>query len=164
MFEVALSDKTGIIDWYSVDPEKYNNPGSSGMYMINFSHRRSGDPDKDREPIQKRCKVKASRFDIMNLPAPNLIAMDAEGSELVVLKGFGSKLKEVDAIILESSFSKNYIGGSTFSEIDKFLSQNQFSFARTSLKKSTKKPKISLQARFGFYTPNFNVLYLKNET
>lgn len=61
MFEVALSDKTGIIDWYSVDPEKYNNPGASRMFLIYFTHRRANNPDKNRESIQK---IKGKNFAI----------------------------------------------------------------------------------------------------
>lgn len=59
---------------------------------------------------------------------PTLIAMDVQGAELAVLKGFGKKLKDVKAIILETSFTENYLGGSTFGEIDKFLSRNGFNF------------------------------------
>lgn len=163
LFEVALSNKSGIIDWYSVDPEKYNNPGASGMYLINFTHRRANDPDKNRESIQKKCTVKASRYDDTSLPVPTLIAMDVQGAELAVLKGFGKKLRDIEIIILETSFTKNYLGGSTFREIDKFLSRNGFYFLRSSLVKNPlEKPRMPLISRLGFYTPDFNILYLKN--
>lgn len=163
LFEIALSDNTGIIDWYSVDPEKYNNPGASGMYMINFANRRANDPDKNRESIQKKYTVNASRYDDTSLPVPTLIAMDVKGAEFAVLKGFGNKLKDVKAIILETSFTENYLGGSTFGEIDKYLSSNGFNFARSSLVKNpVKKPTMPLLSKFGFYSPAFNVLYLKD--
>ena len=63
LFETALFDKSKIINWYSIDPDKYDNPGASSLYMINFKNRRRGDPDKNRDPIQKKFEVKANRFD-----------------------------------------------------------------------------------------------------
>jgi len=47
--------------------------------------------------------------------------MDVQGAELEVLEGFGEMLKNVKIIILETSFSENYIGGSTFPEIHNFF-------------------------------------------
>ena len=160
---MALSNKTGLFDWHSVDPEIYDNPGASGLYLINFRNRRLGDPDRNRSKIQTLRTIKASRFDDLDLPVPNLIAMDVQGAELAVLQGFGAQLQDVSAIILETCFSENYIGGSKFKDIDLWLTNENFSFQQSTLSKNPfRKPKITLPARFGFYSQDFNVLYTKN--
>jgi len=161
--EIALSNNSGLVDWHSVDPEIYDNPGASSMFLINFRNRRLGDPDRNRSKIQTLMTVKASRFDDLDLPVPNLIAMDVQGAELAVLHGFGTQLQAVSAIILETSLSENYVGGSKFKDIDLFLTNQGFSFQRSSLaKNSFEKPKTTLPVRFGFYSPDFNVLYTKS--
>lgn len=50
-----------------------------------------------------------------------MIAMDAQGSELKILKGFGDKLKKVNFIITECTFNSGLIGGTNFKEIDSYL-------------------------------------------
>lgn len=133
------------------------------MYLINFRNRRLGDPDRNRSKIQTLRTIKASRFDDLDLPVPNVIAMDVQGAELAVLQGFGTKLQDVSAIILETSFTENYIGGSKFKDIDLFLTKRGINFQLSSLPKNHfRKPKITLFERFGFYSPDFNVLYTKN--
>ena len=118
--EIALSNNSRLVDWHSVDPEIYDNPGASGIYLINFRNRRLGDPDRNRSKIQTLMTVKAPRFDDLDLPVPNLITMDVQGTKLAVLHGFGTQLQAVSAIILETSLSENYVGGSKFKDIDLF--------------------------------------------
>ena len=60
----------------------------------------------------------------MNLETPDLIAMDVQGAELDVLKGFEHQLNEVKFIILETNISENYIGASKFLEVHSFLKNN----------------------------------------
>lgn len=164
MFEIALSDKTGVVDWYSVDPNLYNNPGASGMFLINFKNRSFFDPDKDRDNIQKKLRVASSRFDEIGCSTPNLIVIDAEGAEFKILNGFGAKLKRVDAVILETSFSVNRIGQELFPKIDKLLCQYGFEFflAKRDGAILTTKPRPKfLTAFLGRFENNFDVLYLR---
>ena len=56
--------------------------------------------------------LRFKRYDNLKLKAPDLIAMDVQGAELKVLKGFGKDISNTYAIILETCISNNYIGGS----------------------------------------------------
>jgi len=121
LHEYALSNKNEIVDFLAVDPTKYDNPGVGSFYEINFSNRSRKDSDYKRESIQKPISIEAKCFDSLSIQTPDLISMDVQGAELVVLEGFRGRLKDVKVIILETSFSVNYIGGSTFQKVHDFL-------------------------------------------
>jgi FkbM family methyltransferase len=162
-FELALSNVSGTVDFYSVDPKLYANRGSSGLREISFDGRPPGDPDRNRDSVQKKVRVGASRFDELGLPAPDLVAMDAEGSELQVLEGFGDQLRDVRAVVAESSFWNNFHGpDSTFPKLHRLLSSNGFVFiAATQNPDRHKFPRQSFKRRFfPSYQPAFNVLYV----
>jgi FkbM family methyltransferase len=129
LHKVALSETTGLTDFYTVDQETYNNPGVAGLYQLDFSNRPARDPDRGRGSVNKLTRVQAFRFDELGLPSPDLLFMDVEGAELNVLRGFGSMLSEVKAIVLESSFWNTYRGGgSTFPEVSAYLEEHGFNF------------------------------------
>lgn len=54
------------------------------------------------------------------------LTVDAQGSELEVLKGFGSYLRYVDTLIVEVSVDELYKGGVLFDELNQFLVENDF--------------------------------------
>ena len=95
LFEVALSDRSGTIDFYSIDAGLYDNRGASSLYEVNFKHRPWRDPDRNRASIARKITVQSKRFDEFELPSPDLIAMDVEGAELSVLQGFGSSWRRL---------------------------------------------------------------------
>ena len=163
LFELALSNKSGNISFFSVDPAVYQNVGSSSLFQINFKNRPSDDPDSNREPVQKEVVVKASRFDELQLPTPDLLAIDTEGAELLVLEGFGKSISDVKVVIFESSFWKNFEGNSsTFPQIDKYLSSNNFRFISSTISGSNK-PKNGWKFRlFPRYQPSFDSIYIHN--
>jgi FkbM family methyltransferase len=157
---LALSNKNETANFHSIDPEKYDNPGAGGFFEIDFNNRPKSDPDYKRESIQKSVPVQAKRFDGLAILPPDLIAMDAQGAELIILEGFGLKLESVQAVILETSFSKNYIGGSNFFEINDFLKKNNFAYlASDRFKKRTPRPNLIRQL-FNQYQPEFNCIYV----
>lgn len=162
-FNIALSDESGLVDFYSVDPNVYSNRGSSSLHEINFGSRPLNDPDRNRATVQKKVSVQASRFDDLGLPAPDLIAMDVEGAELKALLGFGGQLRDVKAVLAESSFWNNFHGpDSTFPKVHSLLAKMGFSFVASSRNgPSTKFPRQSFRRRlFPRYQPAFNVLYI----
>jgi FkbM family methyltransferase len=161
-FNFALSNKSSLINFYSVDPDVYDNPGASSMFLINFKNRTFFDPDRNRDCIQKKLKVQAKRFDQCNLTSPQMICMDAQGAELNILKGFGDKLKKCNFIITECGFNSSYTGGSNFKEIDSYLQKKGFIFYRSSITNETK-PAPSLKDIFGIHTPEFDVLYINSK-
>lgn len=160
--DYALSNKTETVSFLSIDPTKYDNPGAGGFYEIDFSNRSKKDPDYKRDSIQKPISVEAKRFDALGIAAPELIAMDVQGAELVVLEGFGEMLKNVKIIILETSFSENYIGGSTFPEIHNFLKKNNFSYIASD-RFDNKHPHSNFLKRvLKMHQEEFNCLYVNN--
>lgn len=162
-FELALTNMSGPVDFYSVDPNLYSNRGSSGLREINFGSRPPSDPDRNRNSVQTKIRVDGSRFDELGLPAPDLVAMDAEGAELQVLEGFGDQLRDVRAVVAESSFWNNFHGpDSTFPKLHRLLSSMGFRFvASTRTPARHAFPRQSLRQRlFPRYQPAFNVLYV----
>lgn len=162
-FELALSNVSETVDFFSINPELYANRGSSSLHEINFNGRPANDPDRNRESVQKRVRVSASRFDELGLRAPDLVAMDVEGSELQVLEGFGDQLRDVRAVVSETSFWNNFKGpDSTFPKLHRLLSSNGFRFtASTQSRDRHRFPRESLKRRmFPSYQPAFDVLYL----
>ena len=165
LYELALSDKCGIFDFYSVDPNLSQNRGASSFYLINFNNRSLSDPDFRRDPIQKKIKVKVARFDMLELPTPDLLLLDVQGSELLVCKGFGEKIRNVSAIILETSFSQNYFLSSKFHSLHNYLINHGFIFAGTNQGGEVSEilPKQNLFKRFfNLYEPDFDCIYLKS--
>jgi FkbM family methyltransferase len=124
VFNIALGNENKEVDFLSVDKEKYNNLGVGSLFEINFHNREKSDPDFNRESVQKKVQVELKKYSSLKLETPDLIAMDVQGAELDVLKGFENLLKKVKFIISESSISENYIGGSTFLEMHKYLKNN----------------------------------------
>lgn len=165
LHELAILDKEGVFDFYSIDPNLYGNIGASSFYLINFKNRSKSDLDKDKGTVQKKIKVKAARFDKLELLPPNLLLIDAQGSELSILEGFGKKIRNINAIVLEASFSENYIGGVSFDLLHNYLINQGFFFAGTNRGGgfSEKIPKKNLLKRlFNLYEPDFDCIYLKN--
>ncbi len=165
-FQIALTDKTGPIDFFSVDPNLYSNRGASGLHPVNFKRRRKDDPDRNRAPIHTKVRVEASRFDDLDLDTPRLVAMDVQGAELKVLRGFGKKLEGVQAVIAETSLSRSYRGGSTFRQLRRFMVREGFSFVASDKhpRNPARMPQRGLKATIlRTHSSDFNVLFLRNQ-
>jgi FkbM family methyltransferase len=119
--EMALSDTDGEVTFWSVDPDLYENRGASSLLKIDFQHRNADDPDKGRAPIQRPVTVRSARYDSLGLPAPELLCIDVEGAEAMVLRGFGDLLREVPAVVIETTFSPHTTGGAGYPEIHELL-------------------------------------------
>jgi len=163
LHEHALSDKNTEIDFYAVDPIKYSNTGCSSFYEINFQNRYINDPDRNIKTVQNKIKIKTSRFDSLLLETPDLIAMDVQGAELLVLKGFGEKLNNVKVIILEASLSENYHGGVLFGELNDYLLKYNFKYIVSDRFKHKKPKKKIINSIFSMYEPDFNCLYINEK-
>ena len=120
------------------------------------------DLDKNRDSVQKRVRVNARRFDSLSSPTPDLVAMDTEGSEIKILKGFGQSIKEVKFIILETSFWNNFhnhIDVSTFPKINRYLKNNGFQFIASNHEGNLNFPRRSIRRTIlNQHQPNFDVL------
>ncbi len=131
LYNLALGNQDKSVKFLAVDLEKYENKGVGSLFEINFNNREISDPDNNRQNVQKTIDVEMKRYSSLDLKTPDLIAMDVQGAELEVLKGFEEQLHDVKFIILESSISENYLGGSNFSEIHQYL-RNKFKLIASS--------------------------------
>lgn len=61
-----------------------------------------------------------------NIKKVKLLKLDTQGSELLVLKGCGNKLKDIEYIVCKVSFFELYKGSPVWTEIIDFL--RHFSF------------------------------------
>ena len=164
VFNIALGNENKEVNFLSVDKEKYNNLGVGSLFEINFHNREKSDPDFNRESVQKKVQVELKKYSSLKLETPDLIAMDVQGAELDVLKGFENLLKKVKFIISESSISENYIGGSTFLEMHKYLKNNfklliNSRYGKNNFKLNVDAYKYKLSEK-KMYQPDFNVLYI----
>ena len=121
LFNIALGSEDKEVKFYAVDRKKYDNEGVGSLFQINFENRLESDPDYKRESIQKEISINQKKYISLGLNTPDLIAMDVQGAELEVLKGFENEIANVKFIVLETSISENYLGGSTFMDIHRYL-------------------------------------------
>jgi FkbM family methyltransferase len=123
-FNFALGSEDKNISFYAVDRDKYDNQGIGSFYKVNFDNRLRKDPDYKRGTVQKEINISQKKYESLQLTPPDLLAMDVQGAELEVLKGFEDQLKKIKIIILETSISDNYIGGASFIDVHKYLRKN----------------------------------------
>jgi FkbM family methyltransferase len=84
---------------------------------------------ESNEHVSKYDEIKSisvKRFDSLDIDIsrPCLLKIDVEGYELKVLEGFGERLKEIDAVLLEYNSGENYVGQPTLKEITDILDKN----------------------------------------
>lgn len=164
---IALGEESKKETFKAVDMEKYDNKGVGSFFDINFENREKSDADYKREPIQKEIEVEIKRYDDLSLPTPDFIAMDVQGYELSVLKGFGKIINDVYAIALESSISENYIGGSRVLDVYKFLNKNNFKLVKNTRNDSNigliKEAFMYNLRKKKNYIPDFNLLFINKK-
>ena len=128
----AVSITDGDVSFFSFDLNKYNNMGASSMLKIDFSLRNKNDPDYNKPNPQKEIIVNGVRLDtFMNenkIENIDLLCIDLQGYELNSLKSLGDKLHKVKYIITECSIVSTYTNGSTFKEIDDYLTKFNFKY------------------------------------
>lgn len=133
LFERGLWNKTGTEIFQQVDRSKsrFNsrwdefdgNWGASSFFEINNDAR--GD-----EYVQNPIEVNTIRGEDVgkefNIPYPDLLCLDAEGSEINILEGFGESLSHVKYVITESTASPLWEKGPTHPEIESYLLNHGF--------------------------------------
>jgi FkbM family methyltransferase len=77
-------------------------------------------------------KLRTVRFDTfvskleIDIKPYNFLVVDVQGAELNVVKGFGSHLNQIDAIVVEVATAYFYEGQCLFNEINEFFTNNNF--------------------------------------
>jgi len=120
---VALGERTAMIPFYPVnDKGSEHNVGASSKYKfipgLNGSF-------FGKTWLQDEITVPQRTLDSYGLPV-DLIWMDAQGSELDVLRGAVETLKTVQVILTEVGVDSYYQGQSLKPEIDEFLAEQGF--------------------------------------
>lgn len=72
--------------------------------------------------------VQTARFDSWGMPIPDLLVMDVEGSESLVLRGFGEKLKDLKYVCFETGFSSAYETKENFHYLHRLMRANGFRY------------------------------------
>jgi FkbM family methyltransferase len=161
LIDKAVSLTNEPVTFYPFDLTKYNNMGSSSMYLIDFSKRKLDDPDYNRENPQKEITVDSTRLDTFmeskGIDSIDLLCIDLQGYELNSLKSLGNKLNNVKYIITECSIKSTYIGGSTFEELNDYLESFNFKYKCSNLF-GNNLPNLHLE---GF--SEFDAMFVKNE-
>jgi len=126
----AVSLVDGPVSFFPFDLTKYDNMGASSMLKIDFSNRDKEDPDFCRPNPQIEIVVEGTRIDTFmesnHIEAVDMLCIDLQGYELNALKSMGDKLKNVKYVLTECSIRSTYVGGSSFSELEKYLGEYGF--------------------------------------
>jgi FkbM family methyltransferase len=127
--EQAVSDADGRTAFFPIDPAKTvtgsadGNPGASSLFEA------TGDYPLERY-VQQRIEVETTRLDTFlaraGLDHVDVLWMDVQGAELLVLRGLGERLADVDWIHLEAEQFEIYRGQALFPAIDAHLAARGF--------------------------------------
>ena len=115
LFTQVLSNVNGFIEF---------NIYSSGNSSI-YKHKTAN--------ITKTIKLKTSRFDSLNLVAPDLLVIDAQSSEFEILEGFDQNLSKTKYIIFETGFHSIYDTEKNFDFCNRYLKNLGFTFLATNV-------------------------------
>lgn len=138
VYNLALNDHTGIIDFFEVDDTgSEHNVGASSKYQfvpgLNGSF-------FDKTWNQRKIQVQSITLDQWrtdnNVGPIDLLWMDVQGAELDVFKGAEQTLKDVKVIMTEVGTDSYYQGQSLFPEIDEYLKSQGFSMLEGSFRRN----------------------------
>lgn len=129
--EIALSEKNGIIDFWS---SKYT-PANSVLKPDISIYKKHLEPDNKhilnfQNTLNHRL-VKTQKFDTWreeNIPNEkiDLFKTDTQGYDHQVLEGAKVSLKDIKLVLVELQFNQFYESSSPFFEVIKFLYNNNF--------------------------------------
>ena len=86
--------------------------------------------DREGDAIVGSATVPLRRMDALlaGYDAPMFLKIDVQGAELEVLRGFGDRLGDAAAIVIEAPFEQAYVGAAGFDEIHAYLSSSGFQY------------------------------------
>ncbi len=105
-----------FLNFYYPTPHGYD-------YVVDDSYSLVSECDVNLESLDELC-------DKNNVPFPDLLSMDTQGTELDILKGAQTALSNTVAVVTEVGFVPIYDGQPLFGDIDQYLSNQGFIFCR----------------------------------
>jgi FkbM family methyltransferase len=127
--EKAVADRDGRTSFFPIDQKRTvtgaadGNPGASSLFEA------SGDYPLEQY-VQDRIEVETTRLDtflgLNGIGSVDVLWMDVQGAELLVLRGLGERIADVDWVHLEAEQFAIYRRQALFPEIDGFLTARGF--------------------------------------
>lgn len=118
LFKFALGNENAKKQiYYSVE-----NEGQSSSFLDPYLH-------KQIQPninFHNKFLIQIKRFEDLNINNVNFLIMDVQGFELEVLKGFGTKIDEIEFIFTEVNRKYLYSDNVLIWELDKYLFEKGF--------------------------------------
>lgn len=150
----AVSDTTGILRFYSIDPDRTITPHSDGN--IGASSLYKADPSYPHEKyVQKAIEVESTSIDAYceEHQAPDLLWMDLQGAEAKAIDGAQRTLSKVKVIHVEVSFRSMYLDQALFGDIHNRL-KKQFCLVNIDLGRWPKLPWLYSMLKVGPWVGN----------
>lgn len=131
--EKAVTEHGGDVTFYPIDTKltktthANGNPGASSLLKAN--------PEYPIEKyVQKEITVPSTSLKTFcseqNITDIDILWLDAQGTELSILKGLGDMLSKVKVIKTEVLFKEQYFGAPLFEEVEEWLDAHGFRFVR----------------------------------
>jgi FkbM family methyltransferase len=129
LIEKAVSDVNGLIEFYSIDPQKTitvhadGNIGASSIFQAN--------PEYPYEQyVQKKIVVESTTLKKWALNSRtegiDIVWIDLQGAELRAFHGMEDLIEKVKIIYTEVEFKQMYLDQPLFADIDRFLRSKGF--------------------------------------
>jgi FkbM family methyltransferase len=131
LIECAVSNASGPVTFYSIDPEhtktdaEDGNPGGSSLLQASGKYELETYVQK---PVTVEAITLSDAFRKQGIQTADLLWMDIQGAELMALEGAGDRLKDVKLIHTEVEFVEIYAGQPLFPEIKGWLEARGFVF------------------------------------
>jgi FkbM family methyltransferase len=134
LIEKAVSDADGFLDFYPIDtqkavtPHEDGNPGASSLFKRNQHAKGIAETLPQKKITVESVTLKKFMRDTA-LTEIDILWLDAQGAELMILKGLASDISKVKIIQCEVEFTEEYEGQPLYAEIRAFLEKNDFAFS-----------------------------------
>jgi FkbM family methyltransferase len=125
VFPYALGEKGGVVEFHM---NQYS--PSSSLLRLAQSHKTAFPGAQEKEIVQAEMTTLDEIAVGLELNSPFLMKIDVQGYEMNSLVGAKETLKQVDYVIVETSFEPMYEGEKMFREILDLLETQGFCFAR----------------------------------
>jgi FkbM family methyltransferase len=131
--EMAVSDKIGILDFFPIDTTKSVTPHKDGNTGASSLFQRNEKVSSLQEILhQKKITVQSTTLKkfIMdkNIKSIDILWLDAQGAELMILKGADDFISKIKYIQCEVEFTEEYRDQPLYQEIKCFLLEKGFIF------------------------------------